>query len=190
MRKTLLCLLLMTLIPATMARADDPPAPPELAPAERISPPPPNYRDPRVIVNQLPYEWMNLDPAVDAFHLVTAFRGWPLEDIAAWTPFVREVMARESGGCWNVLRGAIVSIWEGCVLSRQGRYTDSGFGQVLMSVHKSWLCPQEGLCSPAAVVASPWTSMTAFVALIERAGRQGWCYTAKLRRGRVCQLAP
>ena len=30
-------------------------------------------------------------------------------------------------------------------------------------------------------------SMTAFLALIERAGRQGWCWTQKLQRGALCR---
>lgn len=98
-------------------------------------------------------------------------------------------MNRESAGCYNLRRGATFATHDGagCAIARQGRFSDSGYGQVLMSVHKVWLCPQEGLCSPDDVIATPTSSMTAFLALIERAGRQGWCWTAKLRRGAICQ---
>ena len=116
-------------------------------------------------------------------------RRWSEQDIANWAPGVRAVMNRESAGCYNLRRGASFAdhTGAGCAIGRQGPYTDSGYGQVLMGVHRKWLCAQEGLCTPEDVIATPSSSMTAFLALIERAGRQGWCWTAKLRRGAICQ---
>lgn len=157
---------------ATAAAADEP------------SPP-----SPVEFVNSLPYQFRDVDIAIEAFQHVTAARGWSLASIAAWQPFARAVIGRESGGCPNMLRGAVPT-GDGCTLARQGRYSDSGFGQVLMSVNGRWLCSQEGLCSKWDVVASPWNSMTAMVATIER-GRSGpYCYTVKLRRTAMCRLAP
>lgn len=116
-------------------------------------------------------------------------RGWSQEMVNAWAPGLRAVMLRESAGCYNLRRGASFANHDGagCAIGRQGHGSDSGYGQVLMSVHKSWLCPQEGLCRPDDVIASPASSATAFLALVERSGRQGWCWTAKLQRGAVCR---
>lgn len=116
-------------------------------------------------------------------------RGWSPEVLAAWAPGLQAVVLRESAACFNLRRGASFANHDGagCQIGRQGRGSDSGYFQVLMGVHKSWLCPQEGLCSPADVVASPAASATAGLALVERAGRQGWCYTSKLRRGAACR---
>ena len=165
--------------------------------------------DPVTYVNTLTYTWQDPVPAMIAWRTVTATRGWDPATIEAWAPFVQAVMGRESGYCWNTRRGARIDVWEGCHVARQGGHSDSGFGQVLMGypnkrgwylpvnggvwgLHEnaSYLCPQEGLCQPNDVIASPWASMTALVALVERAGRQPWCWTAKLRKGAVCRLAP
>lgn len=136
------------------------------------------------------HDYLDLDTAMRVYELIArGCRRWSEQDIANWAPGVRAVMNRESAGCYNLRRGAAFATHDGarCEIARQGRFTDSGYGQVLMSVHKVWLCPQEGLCTPDDVIATPTSSMTAFLALIERAGRQGWCYTAKLRRGAICQ---
>ena len=136
------------------------------------------------------HDYLDLDTPMRVYELIArGCRRWTEQDIANWAPGVRAVMNRESAGCYNLRRGASFAdhTGAGCAIGRQGPYTDSGYGQVLMSVHRSWLCPQEGLCTPDDVIATPSSSMTAFLALIERAGRQGWCFTAKLRRGAICQ---
>lgn len=168
------------------------------SPAEMIyDPGTPSVARPATVADQVNalapgHNYADLDSgAVPVYRLVAAERGWSPETIATWEPFLRKVMMRESGGCWNVRNGVrLVGDGAGCAIARQGKRTDSGYGQVLMQVHASWLCPQEGLCTPADVVASPYASMTAFLALVERGGRQPWCYTAKLRRGEACRTAP
>jgi len=137
------------------------------------------------------HDYLDLDTPMRVYELIArGCRRWSDADIANWAPGVRAVMNRESAGCYNLRRGASFAdhTGAGCAIGRQGPYTDSGYGQVLMSVHRKWLCAQEGLCTPEDVIATPSSSMTAFLALIERAGRQGWCWTAKLRRGAVCRL--
>lgn len=136
------------------------------------------------------HDYLDLDTPMRVYELIArGCRRWSDADIANWAPGVRAVMNRESAGCYNLRRGASFAdhTGAGCAIGRQGPHTDSGYGQVLMSVHRKWLCAQEGLCTPEDVIATPSSSMTAFLALIERAGRQGWCFTAKLRRGAVCQ---
>ncbi len=136
------------------------------------------------------HDYLDLDTPMRVYELIArGCRRWSEQDIANWAPGVRAVMNRESAGCYNLRRGASFAdhTGAGCAIGRQGPYTDSGYGQVLMSVHRKWLCAQEGLCTPEDVIATPSSSMTAFLALIERAGRQGWCWTAKLRRGAICQ---
>jgi hypothetical protein len=164
---------------------------------------------PEEYVNSLTYTWQDPQPAMIAWRTVTAARGWDPAVSASWEPFVQAVMARESGFCPNLRRGARVDVWEGCHVARQGGHSDSGFGQVLMgypnkrgwyrpvnggtwNLHEnaSYLCPQEGICSPDEAIASPWNSMTILVALVERAKAGPWCFTARLRRGAVCRLAP
>jgi hypothetical protein len=138
------------------------------------------------------HDYQDLDTAAAVYRIVAADRGWDQPTIDRREAFVRGVMQRESAGCYNLRRGAVFAshTGAGCALKRQGRGTDSGYGQVLMSVHKTWLCPQEGLCSPEDVTSTPYASMTAFLALIERAGSQGWCYTKQLRAGRLCRSWP
>lgn len=155
------------------------------------------------------FNWGDPAPALQAWRVITRERGWNESDILAWQPFVEKVMARESGFCPNVRRGARIDILEGCIIAKQGTHSDSGFGQVLMGypgkrgwyrpenggkwgLHEnaSFLCPEEGICTPEEVVSDPRKSMTVLVALIERSGRQPWCYTARLRNGAVCRSAP
>jgi len=144
-------------------------------------------------VNSLPYAAYVAGPAVQAFELVTASRGWDADRIAQWEPFATAVMFRESKFCWDVRGGAkFKSPGLDCELKRQGRRGDSGFGQVIGIHYRPgrWLCAQEGLCSANQIVASPWNSMVAFVALLERNGSQPWCYTRRLRASYTCRLAP
>lgn len=136
------------------------------------------------------HDYLDLDTSMRVYELIArGCRRWSDDAIADWANPARGIMFRESAGCFNLRRGAAFATHDGdgCALRSPGHGTDSGYGQVLMSVHASWLCPQEGLCTPEDVTSSPSKSMTAFLALIERAGRQGWCYTAKLRAGWLCK---
>ncbi len=147
---------------------------------------------PQTRVNTAVYIHYDPAPAMTAFRIVAETRGWTSANIQAWSPFASAVMYRESRYCPNVRRGAVIRQAYGCVLAKQGPHSDSGFAQ-LISIHHGpgqWLCVQEGICGAEGVVATPWNSMTAFVALLERSGSQPWCYTASLRAGSTCRLAP
>lgn len=145
----------------------------------------------RDYVNGLTYTYGVSAPALEAFRAVTADRGWAVSETEKWVPFVENVILGESGGCPNVRRGARVS--GDCVVTRQGTGSDSGFGQVI-SLHyrypKGWLCKQEGLCSSAQIIGTPYDSMTALVALVERSGGQPWCFSSWARRYHKCSLVP
>jgi hypothetical protein len=146
----------------------------------------------RSLVNNATYSVGDAAPATAAYRAVAEARGWSQTTIDRWQPFIVAVMRRESGFCPNVRGGAKIGNPTGCVIARQGRRSDSGFGQVI-SIHYrqgAWLCKQEALCSSADITGSAWNSMTAFLALVERVGQQGWCYTSRLRRGAVCRIAP
>jgi hypothetical protein len=144
-------------------------------------------------INGATYSYNDAGPAVEAFRAVTAHRGWSTNATAAWEPFVTSVIRKESGFCYNLRRGARLASGPGCVISRQGTGSDSGFGQVI-SMHyrypSGWLCQQEGLCSAEQITATPWDSMVAMVALVERSGRQPWCFSAWARRYHNCGIAP
>lgn len=139
-------------------------------------------------VNSIQYEWLNPWPALKAYRIVATDRGWTPAQIKSWETAIINIMMGESGFCPNTLRGAIIKTNKGCVLKRQGRYEDAGFGQMI-GIHyritrpgTGWLCKEEGLCSKWAIISSPWASMTSLVALIERSGTAGWCYNAAARR--------
>lgn len=143
-------------------------------------------------INSLVYSYGNAAPAAQAFRAVATARHWTPASIRLWEPFVLGVARRESGFCYNVRRGVVLANPTGCVIKRQGTHSDSGFGQ-LISIHYkpgAWLCTQEHLCSAEAIISTPWNSMTALVALVERSGRQPWCYTASLRAKSLCRSAP
>jgi len=143
-------------------------------------------------INSLVYSYGNATPVIQAFRAVATARRWTPASIRLWEPFVINIARRESGFCYNVRRGVVLANPKGCVIKRQGVHSDSGFGQ-LISIHYkpgAWLCTQERLCSANAIVSTPWNSMTALVALVERSGRQPWCYTARLRAGAICRSAP
>ncbi len=156
-------------------------------------------------VNNIQYRSGNAEPAVRAFRIVAGHRGWSDEKIADWEPFVIDIVLKESSACPGVRGGGRVDA--DCNITKQGKRSDSGFGQVLMGYphrrgwkyggtswrlneHASWLCAQEGLCTPNEVISSPWNSMTALVALVERAGSQPWCYNSYARSVHRCKLAP
>ena len=151
----------------------------------------------RQYVDSLPYAFTVAAPALEAFRAVTKDRGWSEADTERWVPFITDVMAGESGFCPNVRRGARMS-GVGCELAvkrgkvQQGKGSDSGFGQLIRLHYKpgAWLCVQEGLCSAEAIIATPYDSMTALVALVERSGGQPWCYNAWARRYHKCSLVP
>lgn len=139
-------------------------------------------------VNKRVYSWGVAEPAMATFRTVAAYRGWTPQEIRSWEIAIYDIMEGESGFCPNILGGARLASTQGCVIARQGRRSDAGFGQVI-SIHyrytrpgTGWLCKQEGLCSKWQIVGSPWNSMTALLALIERSGTQGWCYNASARK--------
>jgi hypothetical protein len=146
------------------------------------------------VVNAMAYSYGDQEPAIAAFRLVAADRGWTPAAIDAWEPFADDVMRGESGYCWNLRRGAKLAQAEGCVLGRQGRHSDSGFGQVIRKYHYGpgkHLCVNEGLCSAEAVIATPYSSMTSLVATLERMGKQPWCFNAWARKFHpTCKTAP
>jgi hypothetical protein len=154
--------------------------------------------DPTVFfaVNTLPYSYGDLAPVDQAYDLMTQERGWSPESAAAYKNFiVYDVIAKESGGCYNVRGGVkFANGGVGCQIARQGRGSDSGFGQ-LVSVHyrypNGWLCQQEGMCSSEAITSTAYNSMTALLALVERSGKAGWCYSKWARSyHRGCATAP
>lgn len=147
-------------------------------------------------VNAMQFSYGVLEPVDAAIRLIAADCGWTQQSIDEWVPFlVYDVIAKESGGCWNVRRGVrFANGGANCEIARQGRGSDSGFGQ-LVSVHyrpgKGWLCIEDGLCSADDIIASPYTSGQAIVRLVGRSGKQGWCYSARARSYHPgCRTAP
>lgn len=156
-----------------------------------LGPPPPT---PAETVNVLPYELYVAAPALQAYRIVATERGWPAELVAAWEPFVDNVMYGESGYCWNRLRGDVmVYPPDGCRQIRQGPHTDAGFGQVTpIAGYRPdlWMCQEHDICSKWDVIQDPWHSMLALVLLVEREGSQPWCYNSFARSYHDCTLAP
>lgn len=147
-------------------------------------------------VNALQFSYGVLEPVDAAYRMVAADCGWSQQAIDDWAAFlVYDVVVGESGGCWNVRRGVkLANGGVNCEIARQGRYSDSGFGQ-LIRLHwapgKGWLCLEDGLCSSDAIISSPYTSMRALVRLVQRSGKQGWCYSkAAIRWHPGCKTAP
>lgn len=126
-----------------------------------------------------------------AYRTVAAVRGWTPETIDRWAPFVEDVMAKESGGCWNLLGGAVMEYPQtGCNIARQGHGEDAGVGQVTSAGWGSSgaACKVAGLCSREAVIASPWSSMTAMLVLMEAHGSFPWCFSDWARALHDCTL--
>lgn len=143
-----------------------------------------------VRVNSLQYNWGDPKPAMEAFRLTALNEDWTPEQIKSWEIAIANIMMGESGFCPNVLRGAVMGNPQGCVLKRQGKHSDAGFGQ-LISIHyklnsknpaAGFLCREENLCSKWQIVASPYNSMLALVKLIERSGTRPWCYNSFARK--------
>ena len=172
--------------PATSGQTADRGQPVQVTPTE----PPPS---PIALVNSLPYQHYNDIPALNAFRIVAASRGWTPGRIASWQPFVRDVMLGESAFCWNRRRGDIVASYSRCVITRQGRHEDVGFGQVTSSWYgpTAILCLKYGVCHSSQILASPWTSMLYSIVIpIEEAGSQSWCFNSRARAYHDCWLAP
>jgi hypothetical protein len=160
----------------------------------------PSVREPSPVdwytVNAQPYSYGDLGPVEVAYRTVARHRGWSEATIEAWLPFiVHDVVKGESGGCYNVRRGVrLANGGQGCAIARQGRGSDSGFGQLISLHYRSpsgALCRDEELCSADAITATAWDSMTALLWLVERSGRHGWCYNARARSYHPgCSTAP
>lgn len=170
--------------------------------AERPAPAQQCTGESRDAVNALQFSYGVLEPVDAAFRMVAADCGWAQSSIDEWTPFlVYDVIAKESGGCWNLRRG--VKLANGglnCEIARQGRHSDAGFGQLIALHYKpgtGWLCLEDGLCSADAIISSPYTSMQALVRLVggsaakPGSGKKGWCYSRAARAyHRGCATAP
>lgn len=155
-------------------------------------PPPPTIRQ---TVNALTYQHYNDVPAMKAYRLVAAGRGWPSSRIEAWAPFVHDVMIGESAFCWNRRRGDTVAPYSvGCIITHQGTHDDVGFGQVTRSFYGSngLLCTMYGVCASGQILASPYDSMLwSIVVPLELDGSGPWCYSARARSYHpACRWAP
>lgn len=133
--------------------------------------------DPISYVNELPYSYRQMEPVMAAFSVVANDRGWSQDEIRSWYLAVWDIALKEAQGCWNVRYGAKFAHHDGrgCVLRRSGRGA-AGFGQIT-SVIMHVPCERAGICTGDQVVASPWNSMSALIALIEDQGVRPWCYS-------------
>jgi hypothetical protein len=161
--------------------------------ATRVSPPttsPP--LDPVQYVNSLQYGWREMGPAMEAFRVVALSRSWTPATVDLWTPFVTDLIEKESGGCPNT-RGGDIFV-EGSCTERvvTGRRPDSGFGQVTPVLYgpQGLLCQHEGLCSQGQIIQTPWSSMVALVATLELLGRFPWCDYDGAPSYHRCSLIP
>lgn len=164
-------------------------------PAVRVDPPepPPAPFDCAAYVNGIAYQVNDPEPARLAYRITAACRGWDEATIARWERFiVDDVMKGESRYCWNV-RGGAEMTGSGCEMSRQGRKEDSGIMQLIgLWYHPGGpLCVATGMCSSAAIIASPWSSFTAGLFAIEYDGKGPWCYDAWARGFHpTCAITP
>ena len=132
-------------------------------------------------INALPFAYGDLTPVDTAFRLAAADCGWTPDEIEAWVPFaVYDLVAKESGGCWN-LRGGQVPKGTDCLAHTNPRRvgSDSGFGQLVSVWYrgaKAPACRDVGLCSQDDIVASPYSSIIAVVYAIHHDGAHPWCY--------------
>ena len=155
--------------------------------------PPPPKPTAREIVNGLPYKHYDAKPALEAFRLVAADVGWSSQLIAAWEPFVNDVMFGESAYCWNRRNGDVVAMYSACVIIKATTREDVGFGQATRSLYgpDAQLCKGWGICSAEQILASPYDSMLwSIVRPIELNGSQPWCYNDAARAYHKCHLAP
>ncbi len=151
--------------------------------------------DPKVLVNSLPYQFMNPEPAKQAWYIMTdVVLHWDRAKQDLWWPFAYDVMLGESGFCWNRLRGDVMQFPNlGCFQDRQGPHEDAGFGQVTSAWHgrNAYLCKEHGICGRHAVIADPWTSMYSMIVVMDHSGSQPWCFNESAIRYHKCRtLAP
>lgn len=177
-----------TASPTTIAVIELPAVATEVA--VRVNPPSTAPIDPceaaKATVNALPYEVLNPEPVRTAYRAVaSACRGWDQATIARWEQFaVDDVPMGESVGC-PLVRGGAYGVNGMCEIDVQGRREDVGIGQLIAlwySYPSGVLCPSEGYCSAASILASPFDSFNAYLAAIEHNGSASWCYDARARR--------
>lgn len=160
--------------------------PPAMPPdtALRMSPPTTVFEnqaapfDCATYVNGLDYGWHDMGPAMEAYRVGALCRGWPQESIDRFAPFAYDVIVKESGGCWNTKGGDLYVEGTCDQYTRHGTAEDSGFGQATYSLYgpTGVTCKVLGLCSQAAIIASPWASILGSVIVpLEDSGRFGWC---------------
>lgn len=138
-------------------------------------PPPPPY-DPIAHTNSLAYCWQCPAPAMDAYRTVAAWYGWTAPTIEARALFVERIMAGESAFCWNARAWSHhTALLMPCSKIGQGTRDDVGFGQIT-NVLRPLTCERAGLCTIADTIATPWSSMLAYVIVLDELGRTPWCY--------------
>jgi hypothetical protein len=128
-------------------------------------------------VNSLDYGWGDMAPAMEAFRVVALARSWTTAAVDLWTPFVFDVIAKESSGCPNTRGGDVFAVGSCTELLVHGRRPDSGFGQVTPVLYGpgGLVCQQAGLCSQSQIIETAWSSMVALVVTLEALGRFPWC---------------
>lgn len=133
-------------------------------------------------VNALPYSYQSKAPVIQAMRAVAVERGWTAREVASWEVAVWDIALKEAQGCWNVRYGARFAHHDGrgCILSHGGRGA-AGFGQITQVLLPA-LCERTGICTQSAIVASPYNSMRALLAVIEANGVRPWCYDSFSRR--------
>jgi hypothetical protein len=133
-------------------------------------------------VNSLPYSYRSKGPVIEAYRIAARIRGWTPVQIKSWETAVWDIALKEAQGCWNVRYGARFAYHDGrdCELEHAGRGA-AGYGQ-LTRVALPPACRRVSICTQAEVVATPWTSMMALLAVIEENGVKPWCYDRFSRR--------
>jgi hypothetical protein len=163
------------------------------APATRLDPPTSDQRiDPAHYVNSLRYGWGDMAPAMEAFRIVALNRGWTTAAADLWSPFVYDVIVKESAGCPHARGGDIYASGSCTDLLVQGQRPDSGFGQVTPVLYgpSGIVCQQAGLCSQRQIIDTAWNSMVALVVTLETLGRFPWCDYEGATRLHNCDLIP
>ncbi|MBI5087637.1 MAG: hypothetical protein HZB15_01865 [Actinobacteria bacterium] len=161
--------------------------------ATRLNPPAVEERvDPAHYVNSLRYGWGDMAPAMEAFRVVASSRAWTAAAIDLWSPFVYDVIVKESAGCPNARGGDIYASGSCSDLLVQGQRPDSGFGQVTPVLYGPGgiVCQLEGLCSQRQIIDSAWNSMVALVSTLEQLGRFPWCDYQGATNLHLCDLIP
>ncbi|MGD9999900.1 MAG: hypothetical protein AB7L17_20785 [Ilumatobacteraceae bacterium] len=159
--------------------------------ATRLNPPTTAERvDPAQYVNSLPYRWGDMAPAMEAFRVVALSRSWTAEAVEVWTPFVFDVIVKESAGCPNARGGDIFASGSCTDKLVHGSRPDSGFGQVTPVLYGPGgiVCQQAGLCSQHQIIETAWNSMVALVVTLEELGRFPWCDYEGASRLHLCDL--